>query len=695
MQYLRSAVLTFIILTVVLFFASCGGGGSSTSVGPITSITLSPSPTISLNGGDTFQMSVTATDARGRAVNNQTLTFNSSASTVAEIASGGNLAGLICAGGQWFDGQSPPHRSLTSPVVCTPPPVPPPAVPTFNSGTTTITVTAQGVTSNAVTVNVHPKVARVVLTASTGSCVSQGGQVVYTAAAFDTAGNDITASVGSFNWSIADSTVGTLASSSTTVTSNTVTAVIPGVTTVTASVNNTNPVNSAAVVFQECPVASIVISSTNTNPNLAFNPSPGALGATGQLSAVVKDINGAVVNNVTLTWNSSVPAAATVNSSGLVAGVAYGTSSITASCALNGTCNKGQGSLVTSNTVTASVGPGASGTTIYATGTGTTSFVPIDSGTNTAGTAITLPYSPNSMILDPQGANAYLGSGSGLMVVNTTNNTYNKTITNAAGKVLAVSPSGQLVLIGGSGFSTVIYNNSANTVTTLSAITNAVAADFSPDSTESVVADTTGVRVVQGTVVRTVSSAVTPTDVSFLATGALAYLAAANTPSVVACNSTLHAGGASGTTTLVKTLPDGSKVLGAQLPNLVVVAVATSGTTCPPTIAETPSVLAFTGGTTAKQIIITSNGTHAYVTSDLAGKLLSYDVVGNVTGAVNLVGTAPVTTTGGVTLDSASVYVGVNDGGPGSVHKIDVASGTDTTQISVSFVPDLVAVRAH
>src|SRR5260370_19469315 len=131
------------------------------------------------------------------------------------------------------------------------------------------------------------------------------------------------------------------------------------------------------------------------------------------------------------------------------------------------------------------------------------------------------------------------------------------------------------------------------------------------------------------------------------------------------------------------------------MPKLGVVAGTRSGTSCPTTISETTCVVAFTGGTTAKQIIITSNGTHAYVTSDLAGKLLSYDVVGNATGAVNLVGTAPVTTTGGVTLDSASVYVGVNDGGTGSVHKIDVASGNDTTQISVSFVPDLVAVRAH
>ena len=419
---------------------------------------------------------------------------------------------------------------------------------------------------------------------------------------------------------------------------------------------------------------------------------------------MVTDTLGATVNNVTLNWNSSLPAAASVSSSGLVTGVAFGTSNITASCAANSACNRNQASVVTSNTAVASVGPGSTVTTVYATSSqnSNTSLVPIDTSTNTAGTAITLPATPNSLVFDPTGANAYLGSDSGLIVVNAATNAVTKTVSNAPGHVLAVSPNGQFVLIGGqlannNFVSTVVFNNSANTVAALP-ISAAVAGDFSPDGSEAVVADTTGIRAAQGAAVRTVSSTTVAKSVSFLATGALAYLAAANTPSVVVCNSTFHTGGASGTPTLVKTLPDGSKVLGAVLPNLVVVAVTTSGTTCPPTIAETPASLTFAaGGSTAGQIIITPDGKHAYITSDVAGKLLSYDAVGNATGSVTLSsGTATTTnTTGGSTLDSASVYVGVKDGTTGSVHRIDVNAGTDATQILVTFIPDLVAVRPH
>jgi hypothetical protein len=46
--------------------------------------------------------------------------------------------------------------------------------------------------------------------------------------------------------------------------------------------------------------------------------------------------------------------------------------------------------------------------------------------------------------------------------------------------------------------------------------------------------------------------------------------------------------------------------------------------------------------------------------------------------------------TGGTTLDSTKLYVGGSDN---AVHRIDVASGTDAQQITVSFTPDLVAVR--
>jgi trimeric autotransporter adhesin len=723
MQYLRSEVVGFIlILTIIIFLVGCGGGHSNT-IGPITTITLTPNPTVSLNAGDVIQMTANATDAKGNAVTNQTFTFNSSNSSIVQMSSTSTNIALLCAGGEWEDNQH--NASLTNPIICAPHPATPPAQPAFNFGQANITVTAQGATSNSVAVSVHPKVARVVVTQTfpSGNCVSQGAGFTYQAQAFDgaTPPNNISNQVGNFTWTIADTTIGTITTttppdSSGLGSTNSAFAVMPGLTTVTASVNTTNPVNSAAVPFQECAVANITLTSTNPAippPLLVFDPSPGAVGATGQLTATAMDSNPAgsqAVSGIVFAWNTTQPAVATV-SSGLVTAVAPGTSTITASCALNTTCNKNQNALVTSNTAIASVS-GSSATTVYATSSqgGNTSLVPIDTTTNTAGTAISLPFTPNSLVFDGAGANTYLGSDSGLMIVNATNTSFTKTVSGAPGQVLAVSPNGQFVLVGGklsngSFVSTVLYNTTTSTVTGLN-ITNAVAASFSPDSSEAVVADTTGVRVAQGTLVRTVSATVA-TDVNFLATGALSYLAAANAPSVIACNSTLNPGqAASGAPTRVKTLPDGSKMLGAELPSLAVIGVTTSGNTCPPTIAETPAVLSFGAGTKAGQTIVTPDGRHAYITSDASGKLLSYDVAGNSTGSVTLAGTAPVTfspvavtnnilNNGGATLDSASVYVGVQDGTNGSVHQINVSAGTDAAQIPVSFIPDLVAVRPH
>ncbi|HTC93493.1 MAG TPA: hypothetical protein VK699_08580 [Terriglobales bacterium] len=709
MQYLRSAVVGFIliILTMIIFLAGCGGGHSNT-IGPITTITLTPNPTVSLNAGDVIQMTASATDAKGNAVTNQTFTFNSNNSSIVQMSSTSTNIALLCAGGEWEDNQH--NASLTNPIICAPHPATPPAQPAFNFGQANITVTAQGATSNSVAVSVHPNVARVVVTQAPlppplTDCVPQGQGITYSASAFDSAGTNITSQVGSFTWSVADSTIGNMPVTSTppdssgATSTNSAFALMPGLTTITVTANSTNPVNSVAMPFQECPVTSIAIS-----PNPVFSPSPAAVSMTQQLSFTVVDSSGNQVNNPvpTLTWNTTQPVVATV-SSGLVTAVAPGTSTITASCALNTTCNKNQNALVTSNPVIASVA-GSSSPTVYATSSqnGNTSLVPIDS-TNTPGTAISLSFTPNSLVFDAQGANAYLGSSGGLMVINATNNSFTKTVSSAPGTVLAVSPNGTFVLVGGSGNPTVLFNTTASTVTPLN-ISNAVAADFSPDSSEVVVADATGVRVVQGTTVRTVSNTVTANSVSFLATGALAYLAASSTPSVVICNSTLHTPGSTGAvaTQLVKTLPDGSKMLGAELPNLAVIQPTVNATACPttaPTVTETLNTLAFaTIDATPQQIIVTPDGSHAYITTNnvagnVAGKLLSYD--GTATGAVTLAGTAPFTTSGGATLDSASVYVGVNDGGSGSVHQINVSAGTDTAQIPLSFVPDLVAVRPH
>ena len=74
------------------------------------------------------------------------------------------------------------------------------------------------------------------------------------------------------------------------------------------------------------PAPPVAVASVTVSPNAASMQA----GATTQLSAVMKDANGNVLSGRTVTWSSSNTGAATVSGSGLVTGVAAGSSTITA-----------------------------------------------------------------------------------------------------------------------------------------------------------------------------------------------------------------------------------------------------------------------------------------------------------------------------------------------------------------------------
>ncbi len=59
--------------------------------------------------------------------------------------------------------------------------------------------------------------------------------------------------------------------------------------------------------------------------------------------------------------------------------------------------------------------PGKNSNYIWTASPGSPYFVPIDLSTGTIGTPIKLPYSPNSMVLDPTGTTLYFGSYHELM----------------------------------------------------------------------------------------------------------------------------------------------------------------------------------------------------------------------------------------------------------------------------------------
>ena len=646
--YRNSIVLTAILVLFTMVLAGCGGG-KKTDTSP-KAVNVNPT-SLSLNLGDVRSVSGTVVDSSGNAVSNPpTISFASSNTAVVSVSS----TGLVCAG-TWDANFIVCDASHSQP------------------GTANINVTAGALTA-AIPVFTHLHVDRVTISPAKVDCSSSGQTQQLTAQAFSN-GVDITSTVGAFTWGISSTDVATVDSN------GVVTAKTPGQTSAFASVS---AVLSVPTTWVTCPVQSLrihVANSTDTSFSLA------AVGNTSTLAADVVDSHGLSVT-VPLNWSSSQPAVATVNGAGVATAVAAGATGITATCAA--TCNLGL-SPVYSNVVTGAVA-GTSATTIYATGTGTTSLVPIDSGTNVVGTAITLPSSPNSFLFSPQGAKGYLGSSAGVITLDTVANTVSQT-TSVPGTVLAVSPDGNRVIVAGSNLVTVLGVGSGIS-TEASSITGATAADFAPDSRAAyVVAGSTVYFWMPGSF-RSVTLSGTANDVKFLANGAFAYVAGGGSGPAVTARATCNNALADTVTTpavpsFVRTLPDASAVLAVDSPGIDVIRPTTSLVGCPPPLSDALTTVDLGAGAfTARQLIVLPDGSKAFVTSNLGTLLglkasdLSLIPVTLATGAAAL--------TGGSTLDSKMVYVGGSDN---AVHRIDTTAGTDAQQIGVSFTPDLVAVK--
>src|SRR5262249_18816315 len=143
--------------------------------------------------------------------------------------------------------------------------------------------------------------------------------------------------------------------------------------------------------------------------------------------------------------------------------------------------------------------------------------------------------------------------------------------------------------------------------------------------------DGTKLAVLQGTTISTLSLSAAATDVSFLANGNAAYLANLNTSRVLACNNSI-VNGPGGTAKLVRSIPNGMQMLGVNdssidpLDVAITAAGGSSASVCP-TVSETR--VSHAAGSTAapSQVIVTPDGTKAFVTSsDRSGSLLAYAV---------------------------------------------------------------------
>ena len=378
-----------------------------------------------------------ATNCRGTKLSTGAANYGSSNLSLADI---NPTTGSICAG--TWNRLSP--GGIPDFTICTPPSQP---------GTAQITASIGGVSSNPVTVYVHPAISSITIPQPTG-CVSQNvvaSQPLTTGTQiFDTSGNPIDpAYIGTISYAAITPTVvainDTTQTTSTAAPNGTATAGLPGGTVITATVAK---VTSSAGYFYTCPPASI---------GLTLNGSTSATitaGSPQNIAATIPDVDGNLITGLSLDYTSTQPQEIAVSTGGAVSSTFPGAAAITAICQ-PGTCNPapinkigtfGTGLPIVSNRIGVT-SPGISSTLLWAASPDSQFFTSFDLSLGTNGSPIHMPYTPNSMVLDQAGNNLYFGSYRELMVYTAAGNALSKEDTTVPGVVLAVSPDSTTVVI--------------------------------------------------------------------------------------------------------------------------------------------------------------------------------------------------------------------------------------------------------
>ncbi|HET9741539.1 MAG TPA: hypothetical protein VFQ00_02210 [Terriglobales bacterium] len=676
--------------------ASCGGHHSTPAPNPATTVVASPT-SLSLEFGEVEALSYQVLDSTNTPISpTPAATFSSANPALVTVTSSGAVCGGV------FDanniGCQVVKDSSGNPV----------------SGTVNVTVTSDGL-STVVPIFVHAHVNSVVVSgpANPPLCISQNQTEQFTARAFSGT-QDITSTVGSFTWSTGNAQIAEAAQT------GVVTSRTPGSTSVVAAVGLPTSGQGQTVgsaLFLACPPQSIslhVVGGTDTTFNVAASTAV-------SLQADVTDILGQPINSATLVFGSYVPSAAASSLVGSVTTPGAGVTTIVASCNPNGACNfapgpnvnlngTGVGIPVYSNPVVGTV-TGTSATTVYVTGadnpdgSANKNLIPIDSTANTAGTAITLTGSPNSMMFSSDGTTAFLGSSAGLMVFNAATNAVTNTITNVTGKVLAVSPIQPFKVIASDAAAgkVFIYDSSGTGFVQTISIPNVTAADFDSDGSKAYF--TNGSTVFE----YTPALGLTPKTLSFSADGVaftpqenLAYLGGQSILGLAPCNDT-RVDGAAAIANILKPTPDGTHMIAAGSAGWADLTYTVNSNACPPTASNTVRTAtfpAFVG--TPTQITVASDDSNAYLTAFTGGSTATgipfYHLADGTTGVVALAGAGGPLFSGGITQDAHSLYVGIgaNGGTGGQVHRIDLTPATgpaDAQQIDVSFNPEIVVVR--
>jgi hypothetical protein len=749
----------FIVISLVAALTGCSSSGPTTNtVFPVpANILLAPANTLSLDVGSANQ-SFTATPENSKHTAISTpVTFLSSNTAVLTIASNG----LACAG-TW--------DSIAAPQICTPGPV----------GVVQVTATSHGVSSPPTTVYVHQHIDNIVVspvpkqTPPTGACFSKGQIFNYQATAFSR-GLDITSSVGPFTWQSLNAQVATLAvpTQSTPVTGLVVgqvqiTANTPGITSL--AVTNSN-VTSLPLEFNTCAVQSIAL-TVNDSTSTSFTVTTGT---SKTVTATVVDTQGNPITGVPLTWSSSNGGSVTVTSQGDVATAQAGGGSVIASCTPP-TCNIGLNpllpiypesaiSVVVAAATSTATTISTTTPTVYVSSTGISSggncviaagcvslLIPIATPNNTVGSPVGLPASPNSLVFDPQGTKAYMGTdysffGSrGLMVITVASPPTVAQFKSVTGKVLAVSPDGKTVILSGADpnaipvpgsnappapTQVIVFNTATSAATTLP-IAGATAADFSPDDLKAFIAAGSNLYVYTSQDSLKQIPLTAPANlVSFAPEGSMAFLSGGSAASTVTGFSTCGLTSALSNDVILPATPSFMQALATDAPNLAppptlgtattttsVLAVDSPGVDlfrvsrtsdgCSPTgsIGAATSFNLGQGSFVPIQLIVSQDGSTAYVVVSDRGAILVFNIANQTSSAIPMAGDA-IPVSASLTPDGSRLYVAATDG---LVHILDTQNAGDIEQLSfqtdattllsgfcsgVTFAcnPDLIAVK--
>ena len=714
----------FAASAVIVFFLSlmAGCGGSKSANNTVAVVNVSPA-SLSLVAGEVVPLTVAAVNSSNAGVTT-TFTFHSTDTKIATISPGGQVCAgvwdsifVVCNGSD----------ALGNPI----------------TGTATITVTAGGVTSGPVTVTVHPTITSVTVDPPTESCFSIAQTHQFVAHAFNGSTPIPPDQLGPFTWSSSASNVASVDAN------GLATAHVPGLTGVVARVGSTT---SPAVFMRSCMPVLIVL---HVNGDPAGVPTESAImnvSDTKTIQADMVDELGTVTPNAPVTILSNNSLVASVSGTTLTA-LSPGGAGLQAVC-VPPACGTGINLPIYSNLFSVSVnGTSPNSTTVYA-GSSFASppgvanaLIPIDISKTppVAGTAISLPGVPNSIVFDRSGARAFVGTNAGLVSLDPGTNAASLVSPVPVGKVLAVAPD-DTVAISNSAIDPAtnapidpnpseqrlwIFSQSGNTITTF-IVPGVVAASFDDDGFRAYAVGKGDINSgsIPGHVpnegnlavfspVLTLVKQTFPTggnnvfkDVAPLASGPFVYaIDSGGLEAIATCNNVVQSpvvptnstslqlvGSVKNSNTIIAVDTTGVDVENITL-NPLTAPVTLTSANCAPGVNYNNGFVDFgIGPFTARQLLVGSNGAHIAVLPAGINKVLTVlDLSG--AGVANLPAGATEALSGSMTPDGVSLWVGV--AGTNSVDRINLANNIDDIQVPMSFKksdgspapPNLVVVK--